>query len=183
VVLAAAGAFALHDKAGGVDATSIAFVLRRIGLVLDRALDSGVTLPSLAFNEVEVGRGNVANQLAVALVNALKLLFACEVLHVCHFRRSNQFVIEHITVPAYSVNNRGRLLLKKENALTNLAGTVIQKRMGRPPLNVKETKVRLPLETRDRIEALVGANRMAAFIREAVENELKRREKVAKSDE
>lgn len=48
--------------------------------------------------------------------------------------------------------------------------------MGRPPLNVKETKVRLTLETRARIEALVGPNRMAAFIREAIEAELQRRE-------
>lgn len=50
-------------------------------------------------------------------------------------------------------------------------------RMGRPPLNVKPTVVRLTEETRERIEALVGPNRMAAFIREAVENELARREK------
>lgn len=49
--------------------------------------------------------------------------------------------------------------------------------MGRPPLNVKPTVVRLTEETRERIEALVGPNRMAAFIREAVENELARREK------
>lgn len=54
--------------------------------------------------------------------------------------------------------------------------------MGRPPMNVKETKVRLPLETRERIEALVGPNRMAEFIREAVERELKRREKLAKDE-
>lgn len=48
--------------------------------------------------------------------------------------------------------------------------------MGRPPLNAKPTVVRLTAEIRQRIEALVGSNRMAAFIREAVENELKRRE-------
>lgn len=48
--------------------------------------------------------------------------------------------------------------------------------MGRPPLNVKETKVRLTDEMRARIEALVGPNRMAAFIREAIENELTKRE-------
>lgn len=54
--------------------------------------------------------------------------------------------------------------------------------MGRPPMNVKETKVRLTLETRERIEALVGPNRMAEFIREAVERELKRREKAAKDE-
>jgi predicted DNA-binding protein len=52
--------------------------------------------------------------------------------------------------------------------------------MGRPPLNVKETKVRLTEETRQRIEALVGPNKMANFIREAVEAELRRRERAAK---
>jgi predicted DNA-binding protein len=49
--------------------------------------------------------------------------------------------------------------------------------MGRPPLNVKETKVRLTAEQRRRIESLVGPNRMAAFIREAIEAELDRRER------
>jgi predicted DNA-binding protein len=49
--------------------------------------------------------------------------------------------------------------------------------MGRPPLNVKETKVRLTEDQRDRIRDLVGEQGMAQFIREAVERELKRREK------
>jgi predicted DNA-binding protein len=48
--------------------------------------------------------------------------------------------------------------------------------MGRPALNVKETKVRLTDDQRARIEALVGPNKMAVFIREAVEAELVRRE-------
>lgn len=48
--------------------------------------------------------------------------------------------------------------------------------MGRPPLNVKATLVRLTEDVRTRIEALVGPNRMANFIREAIENELARRE-------
>jgi predicted DNA-binding protein len=48
--------------------------------------------------------------------------------------------------------------------------------MGRPPLNVKETKVRLTDEQRQRIEALVGKSRMATFIREAIDRELERRE-------
>lgn len=48
--------------------------------------------------------------------------------------------------------------------------------MGRPPLHVKETKVRLTAEHRSRIEALVGPNRMATFIREAVEEKLDRDE-------
>ena len=50
-------------------------------------------------------------------------------------------------------------------------------RMGRPPMNVKPTMVRLTEDVRSRIVALVGANRMAGFIREAVEAELQRREK------
>ncbi|MGI4800872.1 MAG: hypothetical protein ACRYG8_43985 [Janthinobacterium lividum] len=51
--------------------------------------------------------------------------------------------------------------------------------MGRPPLNVKETKVRLSEDARQRIEALVGPNRMAVFIREAVDEVLQRREREA----
>ena len=66
-----------------------------------------------------------------------------------------------------------------ETDLTNIPGTDIGRRMGRPPLGVKETKVRLTDEQRERIEALVGPNRMAEFIREAVERELKRRERKA----
>lgn len=49
--------------------------------------------------------------------------------------------------------------------------------MGRKPLNVKETKIRLTDEQRARIEALVGPNRMAEFIRGAVEAELDRQER------
>lgn len=53
-------------------------------------------------------------------------------------------------------------------------------RMGRPPLSTssktKTTAVRLTDEVVRRIEAVAGPNRMAAFIREAVENELARRE-------
>lgn len=60
--------------------------------------------------------------------------------------------------------------------LTNISGTDTAPRMGRPPLNVKETKVRLTADQRRRIEALVGPNRMAAFIREAIDRELERRE-------
>lgn len=61
--------------------------------------------------------------------------------------------------------------------LTNFQGTDIGARMGRPPLNVKETKVRLTDEQRERIEAIAGPNRMAAFIREAIDAELERRER------
>jgi len=64
-----------------------------------------------------------------------------------------------------------------EARLTKFSGTDIPRRMGRPPLHVKETKVRLTDDQRQRIEALVGPSRMAAFIREAIERELKRRER------
>ncbi len=50
------------------------------------------------------------------------------------------------------------------------------KPMGRPPLGMKPTTIRLPTDTIHRIEALVGNRRLALFIREAVENELQRRE-------
>ena len=65
--------------------------------------------------------------------------------------------------------------------MTNIPGTVISRRMGRPPLSIKsdtvETKVRMTTETKKRIEALIGPKHMAEFIREAIERELKRREK------
>ncbi len=55
-------------------------------------------------------------------------------------------------------------------------------KMGRPPLNVKPTVVRLTEETRERITAIAGPNRMAEFIREAVENELTRREQESREE-
>ena len=52
--------------------------------------------------------------------------------------------------------------------------------MGRPPLKpelkLQATVIRLPKTTYERIKALVGEKKMAKFIREAVERELKRRE-------
>ncbi|WP_414832172.1 hypothetical protein [Afifella sp. YEN Y35] len=60
-------------------------------------------------------------------------------------------------------------------ALTNFPGTVSRKKMGRPPLKVRETKVRLTEEQRRAIEELVGQNRMSAFIREAIDAEIIRR--------
>ncbi len=50
--------------------------------------------------------------------------------------------------------------------------------MGRPPLNFLETKIRLSSETKKRIASLVGNYQISAFIREAVENELERREAI-----
>jgi hypothetical protein len=51
-----------------------------------------------------------------------------------------------------------------------------QTRMGRPPLNLKTTVIRLSADTIARIEAVVGKNRMSQFMREAAEAELLRRE-------
>ena len=48
--------------------------------------------------------------------------------------------------------------------------------MGRPALGHRATTIRLSEETIRRIEALTGNRRLAAFVREAVENELERRE-------
>ena len=48
--------------------------------------------------------------------------------------------------------------------------------MGRPPLGMKPTTIRLPVEMIQRIEVLVGNRRLAAFIREAIDSELQRRE-------
>lgn len=64
--------------------------------------------------------------------------------------------------------------------LTVGAGADKRGRMGRPPLKrdikTRATMVRLTEDVRSRIEAIVGPNRMAAFIREAIDAELKRRE-------
>jgi predicted DNA-binding protein len=47
--------------------------------------------------------------------------------------------------------------------------------MGRPPLNLKPVPIRLAPEVLARIDAVAGNYGRAAFIREAVERELKRR--------
>lgn len=68
--------------------------------------------------------------------------------------------------------------------MTQVSDTVNARPMGRPPLSqdepTKPTQVRLTASLRARIEALVGPHRMAVFIREAIENELKRREPPSK---
>lgn len=53
-----------------------------------------------------------------------------------------------------------------------IAGSVRSAAMGRPPLHMTPTQVRLPKVVRDRITDLVGSKGMAAFIREAVEEKL-----------
>ena len=54
-------------------------------------------------------------------------------------------------------------------------------RMGRPSLNVTPVLVRLRDDVPKRIDALVGKQKRAEFIREAVELELGRREKAIKT--
>lgn len=49
--------------------------------------------------------------------------------------------------------------------------------MGRPSLNVRPVVVRLPEGIAERIDAVAGKNRRGEFIREAVERELRRRER------
>jgi hypothetical protein len=50
------------------------------------------------------------------------------------------------------------------------------RRMGRPSLGIVSTTVRLPKSVLERIDLLMGQNRRAQFIREAVVAELERRE-------
>ncbi|MDB5704693.1 MAG: hypothetical protein JWN66_1809 [Sphingomonas bacterium] len=50
--------------------------------------------------------------------------------------------------------------------------------MGRPSLKVKSTNIRLPEGLGERIDKLVGPQRRAAFIREIIEREVERREKL-----
>ncbi|WP_246725463.1 ribbon-helix-helix domain-containing protein [Beijerinckia sp. L45] len=64
--------------------------------------------------------------------------------------------------------------------MTNIPSPVTAARMGRPPLNVRETKVRLPDGMVERIDALVGPNKRAQFIREATEEKLDRHERAAR---
>jgi len=51
------------------------------------------------------------------------------------------------------------------------------RRMGRPPLGVRPTTVRLSLDIIAQIEALVGPQKLATFIREAVQEKLDREAK------
>ena len=65
--------------------------------------------------------------------------------------------------------------------MTHLPPPDTTPRMGRPPLDPKNATVKTTLRftqgVLDRIEAMVGPNRIAIFVREAVEEKLKRGEK------
>lgn len=54
--------------------------------------------------------------------------------------------------------------------------------MGRPPLHLKSTKVRLSEDAMARIELLVGNRGMAKFIREAIDEKLERDEAAKRED-
>lgn len=54
--------------------------------------------------------------------------------------------------------------------------------MGRPPLNMKVINVRLPPETLEKIDSLVGTHRRPGFVRDAVEAALKLAEIGASSE-
>ncbi|MFG1393711.1 hypothetical protein [Xanthobacter agilis] len=83
--------------------------------------------------------------------------------------------IGYLSGIGYGVNKRYRFM---GDDLTHFPISDNGRRMGRPPLNVKPTLVRLTDDVRQRIETLVGPNRMAVFIREAIEAELLRRERM-----
>ncbi len=65
--------------------------------------------------------------------------------------------------------------------MTDFQTSVSGGRMGRPPLNVIMMSIRLSAVARARIETLVGKNHVAAFVRQAVENELQRVDPEGKS--
>lgn len=56
------------------------------------------------------------------------------------------------------------------------------RRMGRPPMDLEETKVRLTAGAKERIAALVGTYGMAKFIRQAVDDAIKEAEGAAKQE-
>ena len=85
MVLATAGAFALHDAPSGVHAAAVALMAGRVGLVFDGALYSGETLPALASDKEQLVGRAVAKQLAADFADAGQLLVAVEVFDVGHF--------------------------------------------------------------------------------------------------
>jgi metal-responsive CopG/Arc/MetJ family transcriptional regulator len=62
--------------------------------------------------------------------------------------------------------------------LTALAISDTPPRMGRKPLGMKLTTIRLAQATMDAIDAVVGAKRRSDFIRQAVNEKLAREEKL-----
>jgi hypothetical protein len=92
------------------------------------------------------------------------------------------FVLVPVSVNAYyHVNKRQRLFGGGMKDFPTSQRPAKTSRMGRPPLNVKVTAVRLTVEMMARIEAVAGKHRMSQFLREAAEAELLRREASAAS--
>lgn len=91
--------------------------------------------------------------------------------HIC--LQDSAVVLAKITATGYkSISDSGY-----EARLTVNAMAVTAQKMGRPPLKVKATTVRLSPETLERIDRLCGTSRRAEFIRAAVEEALKRARK------
>jgi hypothetical protein len=69
-----------------------------------------------------------------------------------------------------------------EEELTISLDSGTTRRMGRPPLSkksvTKPTLVRLTEDVAARIDALAGPNKRAEFIRDAIDREIKRRERI-----
>lgn len=71
--------------------------------------------------------------------------------------------------------------IKKETALTENVISSIRPSVGRPKINDEQTPARFPAGTLARIDAVLDAGeKRSDMIREAVEREIKRREREAK---
>ena len=68
-----------------------------------------------------------------------------------------------------------------ERRLSDFPISIMFGGMGRPPLNVKPTVVRLPKGVAEQIDSIAGKKNRAKFIRAAIFNELKRLERKGKS--
>lgn len=120
-------------------------------------------------------------QLQTAYHRPLSILFSVEVpTDTCStIERRAHWLLQDSRAEGewFKVKTSAAIDAVRQAAAKNGAGELARPSAGRPSLGVKQTMVRLTDEQRGRIESLVGKSRMAAFIREAVDNELKRRER------
>lgn len=93
--------------------------------------------------------------------------------------RLGRFSIEGISDIGYIFISDIAYVCCLEARLTDFPISDSSRGMGRPPLNVKAILVRLPEGMDKRIDALVGKNKRAEFIRDAVSKELQRQERAA----
>ena len=84
MVLSAAGTFALHDAARGVDAAVITDMAGWVRLELDFPLYGGEAFPALASDEIQIFDVDVAKELAANFANLLQFVRAVEVFDVRH---------------------------------------------------------------------------------------------------